>query len=324
MRIGVVGAGALGFHHVRILREMTGASFTGFYEPDALRAAHVAAELSVTAHPTLGALLAACDAVSVAAATTAHHAVAMAAIAAGKPLFIEKPITATLAEADALLAAAEARGVTVQVGHGERVNRAVRAAWPTIADPRFIECTRFAPFTARGADVSVVLDLMVHDLDLVLAMVASSVVRVDAVGTSVIARTIDLANARLTFANGAVATLSTSRVAAVRERRIRIVQPTGLLALDLAAGTATFHRLRTDVDRAALATSKEALALSAFAESVPLDAPTGEPLRLEFAAWLALLRGDAPGLVSGAQGRAVLALALQIMDTIGHGAATGA
>lgn len=324
MRIGVVGAGALGFHHVRILREMTGASFAGFFEPDAARAAHVAAELAIAPHPSLDALLAVCDAVSVAAATTAHHAVAMAAIAAGKHLFIEKPITATLAEADALLAAAGARGLTVQVGHGERVNRAVRAAWPVLAGPRFIECTRFAPFTARGADVSVVLDLMVHDLDLVLAMVGRPVTRVDAVGTAVIAPTIDMANARLTFDNGAVATLSTSRVALARERRIRIVQPTGLIALDLAEGTGTFHRLRDDVDRATLATSKEALPLSAFSESVRLDAPTGEPLRLEFSAWLALLRGEGPGLVSGAEGRAALAVALEIMDAIGAGASAGA
>lgn len=324
MRIGVVGAGALGFHHVRILRELTGASFAGFHEPDAARAAHVAAELAVTAHASLASLLAASDAVSVAAATTAHHAVGMAAIAAGKHLFVEKPITATLAEADALLAAAEARGLMVQVGHGERVNRAVRAAWPVVAEPRFIECTRFAPFTARGADVSVVLDLMVHDLDLVLAMVGSPVTRVDAIGTAVITPTIDIANARLTFANGAVATLSTSRVAGARERRMRIIQPTGVIALDLADGTATFHRIRADVDRASLACSKEAVPLTAFTETVPLDAPKGEPLRLAFSAWLALLRGEGPGLVSGAEGRAVLAVALQIMDTIGRGAATGA
>ena len=324
MRIGVAGAGALGFHHVRILRELCGAAFVGFHEPEAERAAKVSSELGVTAHATLDGLLDACDAVSIAAATTAHCAVGMAAIARGRHLFIEKPITATLAEADALLAAAAARGLVVQVGHVERVNRAVRAAWPMLDGPRYIEATRFAPFTARGADVSVVLDLMVHDLDLVLGMVGAPVSRVDALGAAVLAPTVDLANARITFANGAVAQLSASRVAGARERRMRIVQPSGLLALDLAAGTGTFHRLRADVDRSALARSKTPVDPASFTESIALEAPEGEPLRLEFEAWLATLRGDGPMLVSGAQGRAVLAAAFDIMAAIERGAAAGA
>jgi predicted dehydrogenase len=324
MRIGVAGAGALGFHHVRILRELAGDAFAGFHEPDVERAAKVASELGVTAHPTLDALLAASDAISIAAPTQAHHAVAMAAAARGKHLFIEKPITATVEDADAVLALAASKGLVVGVGHGERVNRAVRAAWPLLDRPRFISCTRYAPFTARGADVSVVRDLMVHDLDLVLAMMGEPVARVEATGASVISPTLDLAHAHLAFPSGASASVSTARVAGVRERLMRIVQANGLIALDLATGTGTFHRLRHDVDRAALAASKTPLDPSAFSEAIALSAPEGEPLRLEFAAWLAALRGEGQVLVSGRQGRDVLALALEIEAVIARGAHPGA
>ncbi len=324
MRIGVAGAGALGFHHVRILRELAGDAFTGFHEPDTARATQVAAELGVTAHPTLGALLAASDAVSIAAATQAHHAVAMTCLASGKHLFIEKPITATVAEADAVLAVAEAKGLVIGVGHGERVNRAVRAAWPVIDRPRFISCTRYAPYTVRGADVSVVRDLMVHDLDLVLAMIGEPVARIEAVGACVIAETLDMAHAHLAFPSGAAASISTSRVAGLRERQMRIVQANGMIVLDLATGTATFHRLRADADRATLAASKVALECSAYAEVVTLTAPEGEPLRLEFAAWMAALRGDGMPVVNGRQGRDVLALALDIEAAVARGAHAGA
>lgn len=324
MRVGVVGAGALGFHHVRILREMAGDSFAGFFEPDAARAVVVAADLGVTAHPTLGALLDASDAVSIAAATTAHHDVALAAITLGKHLFIEKPITATVAEANAVLAAASARGLVVAVGHGERVNRAVRAAWPVIDQPRYLEATRFAPFTARGADVSAVRDLMVHDLDLVLAMVGEPVVRVEAMGTRVIAPTLDLANARISFASGAAATVSTSRVAATRQRTLRVVQASGLIDMDLAAGTAVFHRFRPEIDRASLAASKAPVDPSTFTERVTLDASEGEPLRLQFAAWMGALRGEGAVIVGGAAARDALALAIEIEDVIARGAHAGA
>lgn len=324
MRIGVAGAGALGFHHVRILRELAGPSFAGFFEPDAARAAFVAAELGVTAHPSLEALLAACDAVSVAAATTAHHAIGMAAIAAGKGLFLEKPITATVAEADALLAAADARGLVVAVGHGERVNRAVRAARPVVRDVRYVEAARHAPFTARGADVSVVRDLTVHDLDLVLLLVGAPVTRVDAVGAAVLAPTLDVASARLAFANGAQATVTTSRVAGTRERRLRVVQADGLVELDLLAGTAVHWRLRPDADRAAILASKAAVDVAAFADRVALEAPEGEPLRLQFAAWLDALAGRGAPVTDGRAGRDALALALAVEEAIVRGSPTGA
>ena len=172
----MAGAGGLGFHHVRILRDLPGITFAGFFDANPERAATVAAELGVPAHPTLEALIAASDAVSCVVPTTAHHAVGMSILVAGKHLFVEKPIAVTLEEADDLVRTAEQAGVVLQVGHVERFNRAVRAAWPHLADPLFVQSDRLAPYTPRGADVAVVLDLMIHDIDLVATIVGSPVV----------------------------------------------------------------------------------------------------------------------------------------------------
>jgi predicted dehydrogenase len=313
-RVGVVGAGALGFHHVRILRDMPGATFAGFHERDAARSAHVASELGVRAYESLDALLDDVDALTVVVPTPSHFAVARSALERGKHLLIEKPIAATLDEADALVALAERAGVIVQTGHVERFNRAVRAALPYVEAPRFIESDRVAPFSPRGADVAVVLDLMIHDIDLVRTLVGSQVVEVRAAGVPVLTPTVDIANARLAFASGAVANITSSRVSRDRVRKIRIFQQSGYLSLDLAAGTGEFFRLRRDIDLAGLA--RAPLDMSAFVERVPLEAPEGEPLRLEFESFLAAVRGEQPVAVSAADGRDALAVALRIVSEI--------
>jgi predicted dehydrogenase len=281
----------------------------------------VASQLGVRAFPTLEALVAASDAVSVATATRAHHATAKAVVTAGRHVFVEKPITATVAEADDLLAAAAAAGVVVQVGHVERFNRAVRAARPHLRGVRYVEVERLAPYTPRGADVSVVADLMIHDVDLVLGIIGEVPVRVDAMGASVLRPTADLAQARLTFPSGAVANLSASRLSRERRRRLRAYQPGSYVSLDLAAGTGELLRLRDGLDAAALAQAPQDTA--AFTERVALEAPEGEPLKLEFEAWLAAVRGEAPPPVSGQAGRDALAVAQAIeaaLDAAVHSA----
>lgn len=313
-RVGVVGAGALGYHHVRILRELLGAEFAGFYERDDARRARVAGELGVRAFDSLDGLLDAADALTIVVPTPAHFDVARAALARGKHLLIEKPITTTLDEADELLALAERNGALVQTGHVERFNRAVRAALAHVDAPRFIESDRLAPFNPRGSDVAVVLDLMIHDIDLVRTLVGAPVAEVRAVGVPVLTPTVDIANARLVFASGAVANITASRVSRERVRKIRIFQQSGYLSLDLGAGTGEFIRLREDVDLAALA--RAPLELAAFVERAPLDAPEGEPLRLEFESFLAAVRGEQPVAVSGADGREALDVALQIVGEI--------
>ena len=237
LRMGVVGTGSLGYHHARILREIPNVVFRGFYEANPDRAGTVERELGVRAYPTLDALLDDVDAVSIVVPTPKHHQVALAALAKGKHLLIEKPITVTLAEADELLALAEQKGATVQIGHIERFNRAIRAALPYVDRPLFIDSDRLAPFNPRGSDVAVVLDLMIHDIDLVLTLTGSPVKEVSAAGLPVLTPSIDIADARITFASGAVATITSSRVSKDRMRKLRIFQRNGYLSLDLAAGT---------------------------------------------------------------------------------------
>ncbi len=314
VKIGVVGAGALGYHHVRLLRDVDGASLVGFYDTRVDRAGQVAGELGVRAFDTLDALVDACDALTIAVPTPAHYAAARSALERGRHLLIEKPLATTLTEADELLAIATRTGALVQTGHVERFNRAVRAALPFVEAPRFIDSDRLAPFNPRGSDVAVVLDLMIHDIDLVLTLVGSHVADVAAVGVPVLTPFVDIANARVAFASGAVANITSSRVSRERMRKVRIFQQSGYISLDLAAGDGEFYRLRGDVDLAALA--KGPLALEAFVERIPLDAPEGEPLRLEFESFVAAVRGEQPVVVSGQDGREALAVALRIVREI--------
>ena len=313
-RIGVIGAGALGYHHVRILRDVPGAELVGFYEARPERASVVEQELGVRAYERLDELLGAVDAATVVVPTPAHYEVAKAALARGKHLLIEKPIATTLEEADELLAIAKQSGAVVQTGHVERFNRAIRAALPYVEKARFIESDRLAPFNPRGSDVAVVLDLMIHDIDLVRTRVGSHIKDVSAVGVQVLTPFVDIANARLRFDDGAVANITASRVSRERMRKVRIFQESGYLSLDLAAGEGEFFRLRRDVDFAELA--KGAQAIEAFVELVPLTAPEGEPLRLEFESFLAAVQGRAPVIVSGGDGREALAVALKIVSEI--------
>ncbi|AHG90760.1 oxidoreductase domain protein [Gemmatirosa kalamazoonensis] len=314
--MGVVGAGGLGYHHVRILREMPSVTLAGFYEQDEARRALVARELEAPAFDTLDALLDATDALNVVVPTPAHFDVARAALARGKHLLIEKPITTTLEQADELIAMADRAGVVVQTGHVERFNRAIRAALPYVERPRFIESDRLAPFSPRGSDVAVVLDLMIHDIDLVRTLVGAPVDDVRAVGVPVLTPTVDIANARLGFTSGAVANITASRVSRERLRKIRIFQQSGYLSLDLAAGTGEFFRLRGGVDVASIAKAPPPLDLAMFVERVPLEAPEGEPLRLEFDSFVAAVRGEQPVAVSARDGRDALDVALRIVGEI--------
>lgn len=315
-RVGVVGAGALGYHHIRLLRDLPGIRFAGFYEVRADRAAVVAAELSVPAFASLAELLDAVDALTIVVPTPAHFDVARTALERGLHLLIEKPLATTVDEADELLAAARRTGAVLQTGHVERFNRAVRAALPLVHGPRFIESDRLAPFTPRGADVAVVLDLMIHDIDLVRTLMPERVRDVAAVGVPLLTSSVDIANARLTFESGAVANITASRVSKDRLRKIRIFQPSGYLSLDLAAGTGEFYRLRREVDLAALAREGRPIEIDAFVERVPLDAPDGEPLKLELESFAAAVRGEQPVTVTGEDGRDALAIALRIVSEI--------
>jgi len=314
-RVGVIGAGGLGQHHVRIMGELPDAQLVGFHEARVERAAEIANTLKARAFDSVDALLGEVDAVTIVVPTPAHYEVAKKALERGVHVLVEKPFTATIEQADELLELAKEKGVTVQIGHVERFNRAIRAALPYVDTPKFIESDRLAPFNPRGSDVAVVLDLMIHDIDLILTLVGEQVMSVSAVGVGVLTPSVDIANARLGFVTGAVANITASRVSRERMRKVRIFQQSGYLSLDLGAGNGEFYSLRRDVDLAALAKGGP-LALEAFVERVPLEAPEGEPLRLEFESFIAAVQGRAPVAVTGEDGREALAVALQIVQEI--------
>ncbi len=293
---------------------MESVAFAGFVEARDERATEVAAELGVRRYADEASLLADVDAVTIVVPTPAHYAVARAALEAGKHVFIEKPITATLDEADELLQIAGRNGCIVQTGHVERFNRAVRAALPYVSRPRFIESERLALFSVRGSDVAVVLDLMIHDIDLVLTLVGDTAEEISAVGIPVLTPMLDIANARVTFSSGAVANITSSRISRDRVRKIRIFQESGYMSLDLAAGTGNFFRLKEKMDPTRPPAGP--VNITDYVDHVPLTAPEGEPLRLEFDSFVAALRGDGPVVVTGEDGKRALAVALRIVAEI--------
>ena len=318
--VGVIGAGSLGYHHIRILKDLPDVDFRGFHDSDATRAGTVASELGVRHHKSVEDLIKECEALTVVVPTPAHYAVAKVALERGKHLLIEKPLTATLAEADELLEIARKQKVVIQTGHVERFNRAILAAMPYVTQPRFIESDRLAPFNPRGSDVAVVLDLMIHDIDLVRELVGAHISDLSAVGVPVLTPMVDIANARIAFEGGAVANITASRVSRERMRKLRLFQPNGYLSLDLAAGNGEFYQLKKGFDLAEVA--KGPLALEAFVERISLEGPDEQPLKLELISFLGAVRGKHEVAVSGEDGREALAIALRIVREIEKGLPT--
>jgi predicted dehydrogenase len=242
-RIGVIGVGHLGSLHAKMLADMPGVRLSGVYDADPARTAEVALRYGTRAEGTLDALLDSADAVTIATTTNAHCAVALRALERGKNVFVEKPITQTVAEADALCTAASGRGLIIQVGHIERFNPAILALEKYTIEPMFVESHRLAQFNPRGTDVGVVLDLMIHDIDLILAFVHSPVRAVEANGVAVVSDSVDIANARIQFENGCVANVTASRISQRKMRKMRLFQKSGYISIDFSEGTAEVFRL---------------------------------------------------------------------------------
>ena len=313
--VAVVGVGSLGFHHARILRSLPGARLVGIHDANGARAAEVAAQLGTEAFADFEKLLGRCDAAIIAVPTSEHASVALRAIERGVNVLIEKPIASSLAEADLILAAAERSGSFVGIGHVERFNAAFRACAEMLHEPRFVESHRLAQFNPRGTDVAVVLDLMIHDIDLVLSLVRDEVDSTDAVGVPVLTPNVDIANARLRFAGGAVANLTASRVSAERMRKLRVFQRSGYLSLDLARGSGEFFRLRAPITAADL--QGNIPALEQLVERREIVGAPGEPLHAELTAFIASVQGTGDGVATGLEGRRALAVALDVLASIG-------
>ena len=297
LRAAVVGVGYLGQFHADKLAAMEGVDLVAVVDADAARAQLVAAKHGCKALTDPRALPGQVDLACIAVPTERHHAVAMLLLEAGIHLLVEKPIATTLEEADALIAAARAKGALLAVGHLERFNPAFRALAQTLTQPLFIDCERLSGFKQRGIDVDVVLDLMIHDLDLVLSMARSEIGHVSACGFHVMTDSIDIANVRIEFASGCVANLSASRVSQAPVRKMRVFQADQYASADLQAGK--LRIVRGDSRGGAIAEDE-----SGFEDR--------DALRAEVENFVAAVRGGRPPLVGGEDGRRALALALEV------------
>jgi predicted dehydrogenase len=281
-RVGVVGYGHLGAHHARALQRIEGATLVGVFDPSPQARARAAAELSVPVFDRLEALLGSADAAAIAAPTAAHADLAERALACGAHVLVEKPIAASVAEGEAMIRAARRAGRALLVGHVERYNPAVRASLPHLKSPRFIEAHRLAPIVPRGIDVDVVLDLMIHDLDLCLLATRSRVASVEAVGVPVLTPRVDIANARLTFESGCVANLTASRVSRDKLRKIRFFESSEYLSIDCLNRTVEAYTL-------APARGEASEDWMGRIRPVPIEVPPLDPLETELRHFLSCL-----------------------------------
>jgi len=305
VRVAVIGVGHLGQHHARIYAELPDVELVAVADTSEPRREEIGGRLGVPAVADYRTLLGAVDAVSVAVPTFAHHDVALAFLEAGCDVLVEKPITETVAHADALVGAAARRGRILQVGHSERYNGAVQVLSDYVQSPGFIEVHRMGPFPGRGTDVDVVLDLMIHDIDIVLTLVKSPVISVSAVGVPVVSDLVDIANARIEFASGCVANITASRVTGERVRRIRVFQRDTYFVLDYATQELSLYRQ----------TNGEGPGTGRL---IRIEVPVArvEPLRQELSDFVESVRTRRPPMVSGEAGRDAVAVAAEIISRI--------
>lgn len=243
LKVGVIGVGHLGRLHTKMFNLLENCQLVGVFDSDLEKSKSVAEEFKTKSFSELSELLNQTDAVSIAATTSAHFEIAMKAIEFNNHIFIEKPITATIDEAEKLVEFAEKKNLNIQVGHIERFNPSLLAIESYIKEPKFIQSDRLAPFNPRGTDVAVVLDLMIHDIDIILSLVKSKVVDVVANGVEVVSDNIDIANARIEFENGAIANVTASRISQKRMRKMRIFQKDSYLSLDFNTGASEIYNL---------------------------------------------------------------------------------
>jgi predicted dehydrogenase len=299
LRIGVVGVGHIGGNHARIYAEMRGAQFTAIYDIDETRAREIAAKFNVQAAHSLDEFSALVDAASVATPTHSHFNVGRALLGQGKHLLIEKPIAEKTSDAHELAHLAAEKGLVLQVGHVERFNPVLSALEQRLTHPRFIEAHRLSPYPNRSTDIGVVLDLMIHDLEIILHLVHAPVENIDAVGVPVLSKGEDIANARLRFAGGCIANITSSRISPERMRKIRVFQEDAYLSLDYQTQTGEiYRRANGQIAREPVAIEKE------------------EPLRQQLASFVECAITGGEPKVSGSHAAAALELAVEITKRI--------
>ncbi len=334
IRVAVLGVGSLGQHHARIYSDLKSAGdvqFAGIYDANADTANKIGTKHHATIFKSISEAAENSDALNIATPTTTHFEIAKQLLSQGKHVFVEKPMTDDSAQAAELVQLAQQNNCVLQVGHVERFNPVFKYLESAAPEPRFIECHRLSPYPARSTDIGVVLDLMLHDLDIVLAFVKSSVTSVDAVGIPVLSRSEDIANARLRFANGCVANLTVSRVSAERMRKIRVFSggktAPSYISLDYRAQEGFIYRVARDGEHESSAIAKllalagsHATIVSEFAgrkvvrEPVPIA--KDEPLKLELQHFVECIREKQTPMVSGESAKRALDLAFEITRQI--------
>jgi predicted dehydrogenase len=317
VKCGVAGVGSLGQHHARIYSALPNVEFMGIYEASDERAKEICARHNCRRFSTIEELGEACDAVSVVVPTDRHAEVALPLLARKTHLLIEKPITATLEEAEQVLAAAQANGCIVQVGHIEHFNPVMSFMEKHIDRPGYITAERLAPYTPRGTEVGVVLDLMIHDIGIVLALVKSPIRKIDSVGVHVLSKTEDIANARIEFENGCVANLSASRMSLKKNREIRIFQDDAYLSLDFMNQKG--HLVKKSEIIAYGLKLKIGLAKAGDSSSIPVQEipiEKDEPLKLELAHFTESVAELKQPKVGAALAKSALEVAIQITEQI--------
>ena len=317
VRCGVAGVGSLGQHHARIYASLPGAELAGIYETDDARAEAISAQYHCRRFATLEELGAACDAVSVVVPTDRHAAVALPLLARGCHLLIEKPLCASLAEAAEVLAAAQRHGRLVQVGHVEHFNPVMSFLEKAVTHPGYITTERLAPYQMRGTEVGVVLDLMIHDIGIVLALVKAPIRRIDSVGINVLSKTEDIANARIEFEDGCVANLSASRLSLKKNREIRVFQDNAYLSLDFMNQKG--HLVKKSDLIAYGVKLKLGLVKPGDASSIPvheIPIEKGEPLAIELRDFVDSVAKARQPKVGAALGKSALEVAIAITEQI--------
>ena len=307
IKIAVIGVGHLGRHHARILATLPGAELVGVVDQDANRASEIAGLCGTVACSEIASLPPQTSAVVVAVPTESHHRVAMECVRRKWDLLVEKPLASTSAQGREIVEQARDQGLLLQTGHTERYNPAVREALSRVQDPRFIEVHRLGAFSARSLDVDVILDLMIHDLDIALSLDKSGIESVAAIGVNALTEKMDIANARLGFRSGCVANLTASRISTDRVRKIRIFQTDSYISVDSALQELVHFKLEREGD-----------ALPRIVQ-VPSAIEKDEPLRAELADFIQALQARRRPLVSGDDGLAALELAERVRRAIGGG-----
>ena len=323
VKIGVIGVGHLGKIHLNCLKNISQVELVGFFDTDSSVAEKVENQYQIKRFSNEQELLQACDAVDIVAPTTLHHDLAMDAMRMGKHVFLEKPITATLEQSQEIVSYAKQHNITVQVGHVERFNDAFLGAKSYLNNPLFIEAHRLAEFNPRGTDVSVVLDLMIHDIDIILSMVKSPVKHISASGVPVISDTPDIANARIEFENGATANLTASRISMKKMRKMRVFQPNAYITMDFLEKQANIMRLRDHVpeDDNELLSLILDLGEDKGKKRIFIESPTNDKvnaIEMELSLFADSIIEKKPSEVSAEDGHKALEVAYRIMENFSH------